>query len=48
MLDTASWRKCAAGNDLVEQFLAPAQMARFLDERSCDLAQARAEMGRTR
>jgi putative tricarboxylic transport membrane protein len=48
VLDTASWKKYAADNDLVEQFLAPAQMARFLEERNADLAQTLAEMSRTK
>jgi len=48
VLDTAAWKKYAADNDLVEQFLAPAQMARFLEGRNADLAQTLAEMSRAK
>ena len=48
VLDTAAWKKYAADNDLVEQFLAPAQMARFLEARNADLAQTLAEMSRAK
>jgi len=48
VLDTAAWKKYAAENDLIEQYLPPAPMARFLEERNADLAQTLAEMGRTK
>lgn len=45
VMEAAAWKRYVSDNDLVEEYLGPAQMVRFLEERERSLARALVEMG---
>ncbi|MBI3068215.1 MAG: hypothetical protein HYY79_04875, partial [Betaproteobacteria bacterium] len=44
VMDAPAWKRYVADNDLAEEYLGPAQMARFLEERNADLARVLGEL----
>lgn len=45
VMDTPAWKRYAADNDLDEEYLGPAQMAKFLESRNADLTRVLTELG---
>lgn len=48
LMDAPGWKRYVVDNDLAEEFMGPAQMAKFLEERNAGLSNVLAELARSK